>query len=137
MDSDQAFDTSISRLIWTGIVPSKVNVLAWRIILDRVQTKENLKKRSIIANGGDEKCVLCDGAVETNNHLFFSCPIAYKVWGLCFNWVGLSAVFPMDAFCHLQQHLGWVHGKRKKKVWLVVWFATVWNIWVTRNRKVF
>lgn len=27
--------------------------------------------------------------------------------------------------------------KRKEKSWLVIWFATIWNIWCARNRKVF
>ena len=33
--------------------------------------------------------------------------------------------------------MGWLKGKRKKKVWLVIWFATVWNVWIARNKKVF
>ena len=46
-------------------------------------------------------------------------------------------VLPTEAMEHLQQHLGWIKGKRKEKAWLVIWFATVWNIWTARNRKVF
>ena len=41
-----------SNLIWQSTVPSKVNVLAWRITLDRIQSRDNLRKRNIIGQGG-------------------------------------------------------------------------------------
>ena len=91
---------NISNFIWQSNVPSKVNVLAWRILLDRI-------------------------------------PVAYKIWSSCYNWVGLSFVFSNKPCLHLQQHFGCLKGNRRKKMWLVIWFAIIWNIWITRNKKIF
>ena len=42
---------SVINLGWLNAVPSKVNVFAWRILLDKVQTRDKLAKLNIIGNG--------------------------------------------------------------------------------------
>ena len=90
-------ESSAMKLVWLKLVPSKVNVLAWRIILDRVQTRDKLKNCNIISQRGNVRCVLCEDEEENKNHLFFSCPVAYNIWSLCYTWVGFESVFPLEA----------------------------------------
>ncbi|GKD33073.1 RNA-directed DNA polymerase, eukaryota [Tanacetum coccineum] len=54
---------------WVKLIPIKVNIIAWRIRLDRLPTRMNLSSRgleipSII-------CSLCNEAAETTSHVFF------------------------------------------------------------------
>ena len=43
----------------------------------------------------------------------------------------------MDASCHLRQHVGLMSGKKRKKALQVIWLAVVWNIWKSRNNRIF
>ena len=52
------------------MVPAKVNVFVWRLMLNRIPTKVNLDRRGI--DCGSIRCAVCDDALETVNHLFFS-----------------------------------------------------------------
>ncbi|GJU16546.1 RNA-directed DNA polymerase, eukaryota [Tanacetum coccineum] len=59
---------------WNNIVPIKVNILVWRIRLDRLPTRENL-----IVRGIDILSILCPScgdAMEDNDNVFVKCVIA-------------------------------------------------------------
>ena len=96
-------------------------------MLDRLQTKDNLLSRQCIANDGS-LCSLCNSHPETASHLFFSCTVSYRVWNDSYSWLGFSSVFPKDPVSHFYLHTGMVKGKKRKKVWLVIWLSTVWII---------
>jgi hypothetical protein len=59
-------------LIWHPQVPSKVSILAWRLLRDRLPTKINLLNRGIITDA-DTSCVLGCGHNESVDHLFLHC----------------------------------------------------------------
>nr|XP_043625455.1 uncharacterized protein LOC122596875 [Erigeron canadensis] len=61
---------------WNKLVPRKVNILGWRVLLNRIPTRSNLVNKSV------EFCPICDNTVETSDHLFGNCEIALKVWSL-------------------------------------------------------
>lgn len=44
---------------------------------------------------------------------------------------------PDDPKLHFKNHLGLVRGKKLKRIWMVPWFATVWSIWLARNKGIF
>ena len=54
---------------WNVMVPAKVNIFAWRLMLNRLPTKVNLDRRSI--DVGSVLCPICAAEVETVNHVFF------------------------------------------------------------------
>ncbi|GKB15173.1 RNA-directed DNA polymerase, eukaryota [Tanacetum coccineum] len=59
---------------WSKAVPIKVNVLAWKVRIDGLPTRLNISRRgmdieSII-------CPICDDAVESTRHIFFTCRVA-------------------------------------------------------------
>jgi RNA polymerase subunit RPABC4/transcription elongation factor Spt4 len=64
----------------------------WQMLLDRIQTKENLWRRRIIQQQ-QTNCVLCGAAMESTVHLFLHCPISSKVWYVM-RWLGLVIVVP-------------------------------------------
>ncbi|GAU39054.1 hypothetical protein TSUD_396590 [Trifolium subterraneum] len=76
-------------LIWHKLVPLKVSVAAWRLLRNRLPTKDNLVRRHIISQGA-HLCVDGCGAPETAKHLFLSCPVFAPLWGLVRNWIGIS-----------------------------------------------
>lgn len=85
LELDQAMDLGIFKQLWKVIVPSKVQALLWKVFLNRVQTRENLKKRRVIPTGLECRCVFCGLSEETTTHVFFSCAFSWRVWMLCYN----------------------------------------------------
>lgn len=46
-DQEAPTDKSIFRCFWGVHVPSNVSAFAWRMLMDRIQAKENLRKINI------------------------------------------------------------------------------------------
>ncbi|EEE50937.1 hypothetical protein OsJ_31478 [Oryza sativa Japonica Group] len=63
--------------IWKCKAPLKVKFFAWLLVKDRLSTKKNLHKKTIVPN---DICDICNGATETASHLCFFCPFAKSFW---------------------------------------------------------
>ncbi|GJU30905.1 RNA-directed DNA polymerase, eukaryota [Tanacetum coccineum] len=59
---------------WVKVIPIKVNVLAWRVYLDKIPNRLNLSTRGI--NIPSILCPICNSFVESTSHVFFSCSLA-------------------------------------------------------------
>ncbi|GJS20495.1 RNA-directed DNA polymerase, eukaryota, reverse transcriptase zinc-binding domain protein [Tanacetum coccineum] len=73
---------------WNNIVPIKVNILVWRIRLDRLPTRDNL-----IVRGIDILSILCPScgdAMEDNDNVFVKCVIAVRIWERIFRWIDMD-----------------------------------------------
>ncbi|GJW68642.1 putative RNA-directed DNA polymerase, eukaryota, reverse transcriptase zinc-binding domain protein [Tanacetum coccineum] len=69
---------------WVKLVPSKINVLAWKVSLDRLPTRLNLISRGVTVSSSS--CPVCDSAPEDLSHLLFSCSMASDVYRLVCRW---------------------------------------------------
>jgi len=78
-DSHQVAD------IWHQQIPSKVSVFVWRLLRNRLPTKDNLLRRRIISHEASA-CVAGCGMQETANHLFLGCDILGLLWAQV--WLG-------------------------------------------------
>ncbi|XP_057432728.1 uncharacterized protein LOC130725526 [Lotus japonicus] len=127
-----------SAFLWSRgpLAPSNILAFSWRVLLDRIQTKENLKKRGIIQPGQQSNCVFCHNQEESLSHLSFSCKFAWEVWSRTFKWLGIVTVQHSDANLHFLQH-GNILASHSCNGWWVIWAAVVWSIWILRNDIVF
>ncbi|KAJ0656010.1 putative reverse transcriptase zinc-binding domain-containing protein [Helianthus annuus] len=71
-------------LKWESWIPIKVNVFAWRMIMDRLPTREALVRRMM--NLSDVSCPLCDTGCESLQHLIVDCGVSYGVWSFIWKW---------------------------------------------------
>ncbi|GJY64667.1 RNA-directed DNA polymerase, eukaryota, reverse transcriptase zinc-binding domain protein [Tanacetum coccineum] len=62
---------------WVKEIPIKINILAWKISLDRLPTRANLSARGLEIPS--ILCPSCNEAVESASHIFFSCSLARQV----------------------------------------------------------
>ncbi|GJT84492.1 RNA-directed DNA polymerase, eukaryota, reverse transcriptase zinc-binding domain protein, partial [Tanacetum coccineum] len=69
---------------WIRFIPNKVNIHAWKVMLNALPTKFNISRRGIQIDS--IICVNCGIGVETTNHLFFTCEMAQKVSHLINRW---------------------------------------------------
>ena len=74
-------------------LPSAV-FLAWRVLENRIATRVNLVRRGVVVE--NLVCCLCGKVEESSSHLFSICDFAWRVWCLCFEWLGVSFVIHLD-----------------------------------------
>ncbi|KAI3458729.1 hypothetical protein Pfo_015392, partial [Paulownia fortunei] len=85
----------------------------------------------------DGTCNLCNRELENHQHLFFKCSISYNIWKQIRDWIGIKR-----EMSNINSALKWIkkeaggtlwHNKAKK----IALACTVYQIWTTRNRKIF
>ncbi|KAF1871323.1 hypothetical protein Lal_00020115 [Lupinus albus] len=130
--------TKLTHTLWRSKAPLKVTYFAWRLFQDRIPTKDALSRKGVTAIGTDGiLCSFCREHSESSHHLFSSCSFTFSVWQLVYNWLGISIVLHHNTSTHFLNHMGLVKDKKCYKVWSVVWLATVWAIWLSRNDLIF
>ena len=123
--------------VWSLLSPSNVAAFGWRLLIDRVQTRGNLRKRRIIQNMEDAFCPFCGSVEETADHLFYTCSFSYSVWMSCFKWMGIYTVFPKSGLEHFSQHFSHLLSKEQNRGFKTIWISIVWSLWLHRNGIIF
>ncbi|GLT40728.1 hypothetical protein SLA2020_148410 [Shorea laevis] len=103
-------------------------------MLGRTPCKENLLKRNIIKQESKAMCSFCIATMENENHLLMWRDFSTKIWNRNFARWGITKVMPKTCTQALLQH-DWAG--RNQKGWQVVWYATIWSLWLARNQKLF
>ncbi|KAJ9545225.1 hypothetical protein OSB04_024932 [Centaurea solstitialis] len=120
---------------WTGWIPSKANILLWRVLLNRLATKDNLLARGVSLSTTD--CPMCLTNMENLDHLMALCSTTKVVNAYLRAWVdwwptGTSST--QDFWMQICSSRGNpVHTKVRK----VIGAAFFWTIWTKRNITVF
>jgi hypothetical protein len=127
------FELSVFRKMWKSPAPSKVLAFSWKLLRNRIPTKLNLLIRGVLNVVGGTSCVHCHGGEEDARHLFISCDFASKVWNAVFRWLGVTFVLPPDLFILLACFIAAAPTKKMVKGFALIWHATVWAIWRSRN----
>jgi hypothetical protein len=133
---DELKVTALKKL-WKNKVPSKVSIFGWRLLLEKLPTREVLFQRDIITNTHETCCVFCFDLMESIDHIFLTCRVTATVWSLIFGWMGIQG----SSARNIQQHFLWfgdlLKGKHSKRVKHIIWLATMWSLWRTRNNIIF
>ena len=79
--------------VWSKHIPSKLSLLGWRLLRNRLPTKDNLVQRGILIPT-DGVCVAGCNVLETATHLFLHCNIFGALWSNVRTWLGIYLVPP-------------------------------------------
>jgi hypothetical protein len=77
--------------VWHNLIPLKVSLFVWRLLRNRLPTRDNLVRRRVI----NEELILCPagcGIREEVDHLFLGCATLSSVWPLVWHWLQISSV---------------------------------------------
>ncbi|XP_073367917.1 uncharacterized protein [Aegilops tauschii subsp. strangulata] len=115
--------------MWKSFCTMKIKVLAWMLIMDRLNTKDMVDRRHWHLEDG-VNCVLCPLQTrETRDHLFFNCNFSVRVWNyLQIDWSSGDSM--ADLVINASRSF-------RKPFFTEVVFIACWNIWILRNAKVF
>lgn len=122
---------------YSKAIPSKVCALAWKVLLDRIPTKDNLLRRKVLSAEANLTCIFCNSARETTEHLFFVCPCVSLIWSRCYKWLGLDTVLPSNCHLHLLQHDLVFLSAKQNLLWKAIWSIVIWTLWNCRNNVIF
>ena len=79
--------------VWHKNVPLKVVLFAWRLLRNRLPTKDNLVRRRVLHYDAN-LCVGGCGFQESATHLFLNCAIFGNLWVNVLQWLNISFVAP-------------------------------------------
>ncbi|XP_074283565.1 uncharacterized protein LOC141608112 [Silene latifolia] len=83
------------------------------------------------------RCVLCQAAAESHDHLFFSCTFSQEVWNALLQWMHLCSRSD-----NLWTELHWMAQTKGQRHWKNMWRKTclavaVYYLWQERNQRIF
>jgi hypothetical protein len=134
-------DTSMVRGLfdaaWLKQVPLKVSIFVWRLLRNRLPTKDNLFRRRAL-HQDDIYCIGGCGSMESTCHLLIRCDIFGSVWYRVYRWLGIYFISPDSVSDHLHQ-FGHMAGLPRftHSYFKVIWHACVWIVWKERNNRIF
>ena len=119
--------------VWKTKTPAKLKHFLWRLLSRSLATANNLKRRHITQN---DQCRRCCSAVETEDHIFFECPYAKRIWrtsgisNLIINNPSSTLEEKINAClqCSLSTRLSHM---QDLPFWLL------WRLWKSRNMLIF
>ncbi|XP_057809099.1 uncharacterized protein LOC131023572 [Salvia miltiorrhiza] len=114
--------------IWAKGVPIKVSSFAWRALLDRIPTRENLLKRGIMLGNGGHCCPLCSCLLESTDHLLLLCMFSVKVWELIYKWMNISPISSVSLLEHFNEFVEQGENKKGKLMCNTIWQCVCWKI---------
>nr|GEX04372.1 RNA-directed DNA polymerase, eukaryota [Tanacetum cinerariifolium] len=120
---------------WSKVLPIKLNVFSWRMMLDRLPTRSNLHNRGISIT-----CILCTNcgaAIENRNHLFFGCPMSVDLARLIGRWWNTH----IPIFDDPSSWDSWLNGMNlssmQRRILEATFISMWWHIWKFRNLTLF
>ncbi|XP_028223300.1 uncharacterized protein LOC114404613, partial [Glycine soja] len=121
--------------LWEIKIPPKALTFAWRLLWDRLPTKDNLIKRQILIDNG--LCPFWHSQPESASHLFFSCAKVLPLWWDFFSWVKEDRVIHCRPIDNFLQHHPLAGSKGSNRRWKMWWIAVTNTIWKFRNELIF
>jgi len=135
VEAEDSPQVEVFKLLWKVKALPNVLITTWRVIRGRIPTRVALSRRGVQMN--NPECVLCETVDESNQHLFIECKHAWRVWTLCFKWVGIEFVQHNDIKIHFESFYLFQVNHKQNLVWKGVWAAIVWSLWEHRNSVMF
>jgi len=116
--------------VWDSRCSNKLRVFSWLLLMDRLNTRNILKRKKHKLEGNNYNCILCSNNLEeTAFHLFFSCPFSQACW----QYLGIHWDFSMDFFHMLIQ----AKQQFQSPFFMEIFIIGAWQIWKQRNNFIF
>ena len=100
--------------VWHKHVPLKVSLFAWRLLRNRLPTKDNLVRRHVLQHDATQCVKGCSGQ-ESASHLFLHCATFGNLWVSVSQWLHVSFVAP-EVLCDHFLQFGHLAGVRESHI---------------------
>lgn len=123
--------------VWQTVVPSKIKLFGWRMFVSALPLRSSLLHRNVIQSMEEAACAFCQNDFEDLDHLFVGCDLARMVWKKVEIWLGVDHIVEESLMEHFDSFAKVFTGKKSKKIRHLIWLASCWSIWLTRNNLIF
>jgi hypothetical protein len=123
--------------MWKNNVPSKISIFGWRLLLEKLPTREALFRKGMITNIIERCCVLCFNLEESLDHLFLNCHFSATLWKHVLNWMDVGDFMTGSMQEHFIHFGDIIKDKVHKRCRHIIWLATTWSLWCMRNNILF
>ena len=132
---------SLASTFWMKIAPPKVEFMTWLALLGKLNTRDLLQRKGIIAAEAN-KCTFCAAHPETGDHLLMGCAVSWRVWKHIMEELHMK----IETKQTFRQFYDWWMSRRmsrssqncaRKRFIILGFFATTWSIWQKRNMIIF
>lgn len=107
-------------LLWKVRVPPKILFFSWRIIHNKIATKDQLWKRGIVLDGNDANFVFCSLEEKSILHLLGGCPVLVGIWRKVFDRIGPLDNVSLEEFEDFFSFAGKVKNRTKRSIVAVI-----------------
>ncbi|KAL8489405.1 hypothetical protein ACS0TY_025347 [Phlomoides rotata] len=111
--------------------------MAWRLLKNRLATKNNLERIGVNFNGNMNLCVFYNSRMKNAVHLFFECESAFYLWSSMYDWLGVKLITHNNPASHFLHHTDLLEGDDKAKFCTIIWIVIVWSMWNFKNEIIF
>ena len=127
LQSAQCAADPVAAFVWRNRAPPRVQFFAWLLVRERIQSRENLKRRKVLE---DAACEICASADETAAHIMFECEFAKSFWAALH--IDLPSLMTTAKLSELvpPQHIPAGHFDS-------FLLLCCWQLWKRRNNAVF
>lgn len=126
-----------SKEVWFTAGIPKHRFLTWLFVLNRCPTKDRMQSWGLDV---DPTCVLCNGAPESRDHLFFNCPYTRVIWEPLMSRSPISSSPSHDPPSNWDEVLTALRSPSLTGTWrlltLLVWQSTIYFCWSERNNRI-
>ncbi|GMI73152.1 hypothetical protein like AT3G09510 [Hibiscus trionum] len=123
-------------LVWSGLVPPRIDFFIWQAALGRLAVRSELAKRGI-GDLSNILCPFCSVKEESVPHLFLYCYSTWEIWSWFFRVWNLFWVLPCDISSLLMQWGDLKPPSVPPLLWKLIPIAIFWSTWLFRNEVVF
>ena len=115
-------DFGFTNKLWKGLVPLRIKIFSWLVLLEKINSKVKLAKIGLIPPF-ETLCVLCSQSQEDVNPLFLHCPFSHKVWAWWLQLWSVDWIFPSNIWLAFEQWQSPFHGPFIRKVWCAIFLS--------------
>lgn len=125
---------SWSKIVWSRSLLPRHAIILWFACWKRLPTLHKLASCGIAVS---DQCKLCERFQETQEHLFFNCPISKQIWTAVIGKLGCTTfALNLDSTLEWLLNNHWTSKLQKNLVSLCLSVA-VYCIWKERNQRLY
>lgn len=116
---------------------NNILMFRWRLILNKLPTRDLLARRGIMGEVSESLCVMCNEELESKNHIFSCCQFSNNIWRDISIWLGDKVLLTIQELSSFFSHYKQVKDKKDRNLIYVIWLAMSWNIGLMCNTIIF
>lgn len=99
--------------LWWKVISTKISAFSWKVVRERLSTKDNLRIHGVFVGMGDGVCSMCFGPLASSNNVLCSCLVVLLICKALSYWLDK----PIPCASSIRDHYAeFVESEKGKKI---------------------